>query len=171
MTHFRIEKLSRAHDPVGFDCGHDSLNRFLIRFALNNQAAHAAVTYVALADQTVVGFYALAVGEVRFEHAPDRLRKGLAQHPVPIMLLARLAVDQAWQGQGLGGGLLKDAIRRTVQAADIAGIRALIVHAKDEAARAFYSRFDFIPSPSDPLHLFALIKDLRAAARLGSGEA
>lgn len=171
MPEFRIEKLARAHELEGFDCGHDALNRYLVRYALSNQAAHAAVSYLALADSCVVGFYTLVVGEVCFSSASERLRKGLAQHPVPIMLLARLAVDQRWQGQGLGAGLLKDAIRRTLQAADIAGIRALITHAKDEAARAFYAHFDFISSPTDPLHLFALIKDLRSAARMNAGGA
>jgi GNAT superfamily N-acetyltransferase len=80
------------------------------------------------------------------------------------MLLARLAVSTAWQGRGLGAGLLKDAMRRTLQAADIAGIRAFAVHAKDEPARRFYEHFGFAPSPTDPLHLFLLIKDIRRVA-------
>ena len=94
-----------------------------------------------------------------------RDRKGLARHPVPLMLLARLAVSQMWQGQGAGAGLLKDAMRRTVQAAAIGGIRALAAHAKDETARAFYDHFGFIPSPTDPLHLFVLTKDLQQMMR------
>lgn len=93
--------------------------------------------------------------------APGRLTKGLARHPVPIMLLARLAVDRRWQGQGIGKALLKDAMQRTLHAADIAGIRAFAVHAKDEAASAFYQKFDFIPSPTDPMHLFVLLKYVR----------
>ena len=92
---------------------------------------------------------------------PAGLAKGLARHPIPIMLLARLAVSLDWQGRGLGAGLLKDAMRRTLQAADIAGIRAFAVHAKDGNAAAFYQHFDFLPSPTDPLHLFLLIKDLK----------
>lgn len=161
MTAFRIEKLSRRHAVESFDCGEEPLNRFLIRFALSNQQANASQTYVGLADDVVIGFYTLVVGEVRYDDAPERLTKGLARHPVPIMLLARLAVSTAWQGKGIGGGLLRDAILRTLQAADIAGIRAFAVHAKDDAARSFYSHFGFEPSPTDPLHLFALIKDLR----------
>jgi GNAT superfamily N-acetyltransferase len=98
---------------------------------------------------------------VRYEDAPDRLSKGLARHPLPLMLLARLGVHRDWQGRGIGAGLLKDAMRRTVQAADIAGIRAMAVHAKDEAARSFYQRFDFMDSPTDAMHLFVLVKDLR----------
>ena len=126
-----------------------------------NQQAGAAQTYIGFADDTVIGYYTLAVGHVTREEAPERLTKGLARHPVPIMLLARLAVDHRWQDRGVGKALLKDAMLRTLQAADIAGIRALAVHAKDEEARHFYLKFDFIPSPSDPMHLFVLMKDLR----------
>jgi GNAT superfamily N-acetyltransferase len=106
------------------------------------------------------------VGQVEHEGAPERLKKGLARHPVPIMLLARLAIAAHWQGKGLGSGLLKDAMLRTLAAAEIAGIRAFAVHAKDDDARAFYERFDFIASPSDPYHLFRLLKDIRAAFKV-----
>jgi GNAT superfamily N-acetyltransferase len=160
-----IEKLRRAHTVEGFDCGHEALNRFLIRYAFQNQQAGASQTYVALADAEIAGYYTLVVGQVEHEGAPERLKKGLARHPVPIMLLARLAISRHWQGRGLGAGLLKDAMLRTVEAADIAGIRAFAVHAKDDNAKAFYERFDFIPSPSDPYHLFRLLKDIRAAFR------
>ena len=107
------------------------------------------------------GTTALAVGSVKQEQAPERVGKGLASHSIPIMLLARLAVDRHWQYQGIGAALVKDAVLRTLQAADIAGIRALVVHAKDEAARSFYAHLDFLPSPRDPLHLFMLLKDAR----------
>jgi GNAT superfamily N-acetyltransferase len=163
---FRIEKLRRDQAVGAFDCGREELNRFLKRFALSSQVGGAAQTYVALADDEVVGYYSLAVGEVAFEDAPGRLAKGLARHPVPIMLLARMGVSSAWQRKGIGAGLLKDAMRRTLQAADIAGIRAFAVHAKDDTARSFYEHFGFIPSPTDPLHLFILIKDLRRIAGL-----
>lgn len=162
MTNFRVEKLTRSHAVDRFDCGEEALNRFLIRFALPSQQANASQTYVGLADDSVIGFHTLVVGEVAYADAPERLTKGLARHPVPIMLLARLAVSTEWQGKGVGAGLLRDAVLRTLQAADIAGIRALAVHAKDDAARSFYRRFDFVESPTDPLHLFALIKDLRS---------
>ena len=157
----RIEKLSRAHAVEAFDCGREALNRFLIRYAFSNQQAEASQTYVAVAENAVVGYYTLVVGEVAYDDAAERLKKGLARHPVPIMLLARLAIAVAWQGKGLGAGLLKDAMLRTVQAAEIAGIRAFAVHAKDEGARAFYERFDFLPLPSDPYQLFRLVKDIR----------
>jgi GNAT superfamily N-acetyltransferase len=159
----RIEKLQRRHAVEGFDCGREALNRFLIRHALQNQQAGASQTYVALADEQVAGYYTLVVGQVEYDDASERLKKGLARHPVPIMLLARLAVSAPWQGKGLGSGLLKDAMLRTLNAAEIAGIRAFAVHAKDDDAKAFYERFDFIPSPADPYHLFRLLKDIRAA--------
>src|SRR5262249_42638456 len=104
----------------------------------------------------------LVVGEIQREGAPERLTKGLARHPVPVMLLARLGVDAKWHGKGIGAGLLRDTILRTLQVAELAGVRAIVVHAKNEAARAFYERFDFQPSPTDPLHLYALIKDLKS---------
>lgn len=157
----RIEKLRREHAVEGFDCGREELNRFLARYALINQQASAAQTYVALSGDAVVGYYSLAVGEVTYAGASELLRKGLARHPIPIILLARLAVSLTRQGHGIGSGLLKDAMRRTVQSAEIAGIRALAVHANDDSARAFNAHFDFVPSLTDPLHLFLLVKDLK----------
>ena len=161
MSVLRIEKLSREHAVEAFDCAEPALNRYLARHALANQQADAGATYVGLAGEIVVGFHTLTVGEVGYAQAPVRLSKGLAHHPVPLMLLARLAVHRDWQGRGLGAGLLKDALRRTAQAAEIVGIRALVVHAKDDKARAFYRHFDFIDSPTDPMHLYLLMKDLR----------
>jgi predicted N-acetyltransferase YhbS len=165
VTAFRIEKLQRSHGLDSFDCGREALNRFLIRYAFQNQQAGASQTYLALADEEVAGYYTLVVGQVEYSDAPERLTKGLARHPVPIMLLARLAVAVSWQRKGLGSGLLKDAMLRTLQAADIAGIRAFAVHAKDEEAKSFYERFDFTSSPSDPYHLFRLLKDIRAVVK------
>jgi GNAT superfamily N-acetyltransferase len=157
----RVEKLRADHNIEGFDCGRDELNRYLLRYAWANQQAGAAHTYVGLLGESVIGYHTLAVGQVSREEAPERLTKGLARHPVPIMLLARLAVDKQWHGKGVGKALLKDAMQRTLQAADIAGIRAFAVHAKDDEARRFYEKFHFIPSPTDPMHLFVLLKDVR----------
>jgi GNAT superfamily N-acetyltransferase len=156
-----IEKLDGRHVLETFDCGREPLNRFLTRFVLQNQQAGASQTYVALTGDLTVGYYTLVVGQVEYDDAPQRLTKGLARHPVPIMLLARLAVAVTWQGKGLGAGLLKDAMLRTLQAAEIAGIRAFGVHAKDDEAKAFYEYFGFGSSPSDPYHLFRLLKDIR----------
>ena len=161
MTDLRIEKLARHHTVDEFDCGQPPLNQFLIRFAFPNQQANASQTYVALNEAQVIGFYTLVVGAVGYDDAPERLARGLPRFPIPIMLLARMGVSQTWQGKGIGAGLIKDAMARTVRAADIAGIRALMVHAKDERARAIYEHFNFTPSSSDPLHLYILIKDLR----------
>jgi GNAT superfamily N-acetyltransferase len=161
-----IEKLRRDHPIDAFDCGQEALNSWLRKYALQNQGAGAAQTYVGLAGGVVIGYYSLAVGQIEYSDAPERLRKGLARHPVPIMLLARLAVDKDWQKKGVGRALLRDAVLRTLQAADIAGIRALAVHAKDDQARRYYEQFDFVASPADPLHLLVLLKDIRK--RLGS---
>jgi GNAT superfamily N-acetyltransferase len=159
---FKIEKLRRDHSLEGFDCGKEPLNRFLIRNALQNQQANASQTYVLITSDRVIGYHTLVVGEVAFAAAPERLTKGLARHPIPIILLARLAVSQDWQRRGAGPALLKDALLRTLRAADIAGIRAFAVHAKDDQARAFYGHFDFVASPTDPMHLFLLLKDIKA---------
>jgi GNAT superfamily N-acetyltransferase len=160
-----IRKLDRSDDVESFDCGYAALNRYLARFALTSQSAGSAQTYVAVAGDKVIGYYSLAVGAVAHAEAPPRIVKGLALHPVPVMLLARLAVDNATKGEGLGAALLHDALARTLQAADIAGIRAVIVHAKNDEARRFYEHFDFDPSPTDSYHLHLLIKDLRHAAK------
>jgi len=157
-----IAKLRRAHGLEAFDCGERPLNDYLIRHALANQRSGSSQTYVAVdATGSVVGYYTLTVGQVLYGDAPERLKKGLPRYPVPIMLLARLAISVQWQGQGTGAGLLKDAMLRTVQAADIAGIRAFVTHAKNDRAKAFYTHFNFAPLPSDPCHLYCLIKDIR----------
>lgn len=160
-----IRKLSPADDSAAFDCGHPALNLFLQRFALVNQQAGSALTYVCCSAGKVIGYYSLAVGSVRPPSAPRRVTKGLARHPVPVMILARLAVDKRHQRKGTGQALLRDALLRTAQAADIAGIRALLVHAKDDAARKWYLSWDFEPSPTDPMHLFLLLKDIKALLR------
>nr|WP_319025427.1 GNAT family N-acetyltransferase [Acidithiobacillus thiooxidans] len=113
----------------------------------------------------MVGYYSLAVGSVDPQAAPSRVMKGLARHPVPVMILARLAVDKEHQRKGLGQALLRDALLRTAQAADIAGIRCALVHAKDDAARQWYESWEFEPSPTDPYHLFLMLKDLKSLLR------
>jgi GNAT superfamily N-acetyltransferase len=160
----KVQKLASTHDVSAFDCGNPALNQFLQRFALVNQQANSAQTYVSCEEGTnrVAGFYSLAVGSVEQTAATGRLGKGLAGHPVPVMILARLAVDCGFQGLGLGRALLKDALLRTAQAAEIAGIMAILVHAKDDAALNWYLQWGFEPSPTDPYHLYLLIKDLLA---------
>lgn len=158
-----------AHDPSTFDCGVPALNDYLKKFALQNQRSQSARTYVATRGSAVVGYFTLAAGSVRRDETPARVAKGLAAHPVPVILLARLAVDVAEKGKGVGAGLLKDALLRAVQAADIVGCRAVLVHAKDDAAKAFYQRFGFEPSPADPFGLFLLMKDIRASLGTSPG--
>lgn len=157
-----VSKLQATDAVDAFDCGQPALNHFLQRYALINQKANSAQTYVCRSPGGVAGFYSLSVGSVSPEAAPARVIKGLARHPVPVMILARLAVDLGYQRQGLGQALLKNALLRTAQAADIAGVRALLVHAKDEAARQWYASWEFESSPTDALHLFLMVKDLKA---------
>ena len=158
----RVRKLTASDQLDGFDCGQPALNQFLQRSALVNQKANSAQTYVCCQGDEVVGFYSLVVGSVDRDAAPSRVRKGLAHHAGPVMILARLAVSMGHQGKGLGQALLKDALLRTAQAADIAGIRCLLVHAKDDAARRWYEAWEFEPSPTDPYHVFLMLKDLKA---------
>ena len=160
-----VRKLLATDQVEAFDCGEQALNQFLRRYALVNQKADSAQTYVCCRDDTVVGFYSLAVGSVEPQTAPSRVIKGLARHPMPVMILARLAVDKAHQRKGLGRALLKNALLRTAQAADIAGIRCLLVHAKDDAARRWYESWEFEPGSSDPYHLFLMLKDIKAILR------
>jgi len=156
----KIEKLNINHLLTNFDSGQLELNNYLKKYALVNQQANSAQTYVATYNGEVIGYYSLVVGSVSHQEAPKRVKKGQAQYPIPVLILARLAVTQPWQKQGIGKGLLKDALQRTAQAANLVGIRALLVHAKNTTAKQWYERFDFTPSPTDELHLFLLLKDI-----------
>lgn len=160
------ELLTETHDVAPFDCGNDDLKRFLQRHALNHQRTQSARTYVALRGETrVVGFYTLAAASAEFDVVPPRLAIGLARHPIPLILLARLGLDSTEQGAGLGAGLLKDAFKRFLQAQAIIAARALVVQAKDQRASAFYQDFGFVPSPIDPYHLFLMTKEIHEAMR------
>lgn len=156
-----VRKLAATDQVDAFDCGQTALNQFLQRYAWVNQKANSAQTYVCCKGDVVVGFYSLAVGSVDPEVAPARVMKGLARYPVPVMILARLAVDTEHQRQGVGQALLKDALLRTAQAAEIAGIRCLLVHAKDDEAKQWYMSWEFEPSQTDPYHLYLMLKDLK----------
>ena len=160
----RIEKLDRTHVVEPFTCGQPELDRFLVRHALSAQKSNSSQTYVAVAGQEVIGFYTIVAGEVHHTNAPGHVVKGMPRHPIPLLVHARLAVHSSAQGLGIGAGLLLDALGRTLQVADVVGIRALAVHAKDDQAAAFYRHFGFAPSPTDPRHLFMIIKDIRLAA-------
>jgi GNAT superfamily N-acetyltransferase len=161
VTSFHIEKLVPQHDVTAFDCGELALNQYLSAFALQNQRSNAAQTYVALHGGDVAGFHTLVVGHIEYDDTPERMKKGLARHPVPVIILARLATDRRWQGRGVGIGLLKDAIIRTLLVADIAGARALVVHAKNDRAREYYLRLGFVAGFRNSMHLYCLTKELR----------
>ena len=160
---FVIDKLGRDHDVSAFDCGNPALNAWLLRYAWTNQQADSARTYVALEGDRVAGYYALTTGSVHRHESPLRIAKGLANHPIGIVLLARLAVNRTQQGTGLGKALLFDALTRIKEAADIVAVRAVMVHAIDETARRFYAHFEFEPSPLDPYQMLLLLKDVRRA--------
>ncbi len=157
----RVAKLALTHDVSGFESGSAPLDRYISLYALQSQRANVAQTYVALNDNRVIGYYSLVVGEIVYDDAPERLVKGTPRHPVPIILLARLAVDQSWQGRGLGAALVVDAVRRVLQASEIVGVRAMAVHAKDEQAKHFYEHLGFEPFATQPFTLYRLLKDIR----------
>lgn len=157
------ELLDAGHVVDGFGCGKAPLDDFLKRFAFANQGGGGSRTYVVCRNRRVVGYYSLAPGSVEPGSAPERVKRGQPRHPVPVVLLARLALDQSEQGKGLGKHLLLDAFRRALAGAEVIGGRALLIHAKDDEARRFYLRYDAEPSPTDPMHLYILMKDLRKA--------
>lgn len=157
------ELLTEEHECSGFGCGKPPLNQYIKKYALVNQQNDISRTYVATRDGRVVGYYTLTFGSISHDEATPKIKAQLPQYPIPIMLLARLAVDQREAGKGLGKGLLKDALLRTIQAADIGGLRAVLTHAKDEESKQFYQKFGFEESPIQPLTLMLSIKDIRAS--------
>jgi GNAT superfamily N-acetyltransferase len=156
--------LGRTDVRAGFHCGVASLDTWLVEHAPNADAVGSARTYVLLDEEQdrVVGYHALTVASLERDEATDRASRGMPRHPIPAMLLARLAVDESVQGQGAGAMLLADAMERTLLVAEETGIRLLLVHAIDRDARSFYLHYGFEPSPSDPMNLQLLIKDIRA---------
>jgi N-acetylglutamate synthase-like GNAT family acetyltransferase len=155
------ELLTAEHDASTFACGEPALNKFIKKYALANQENEISRTYVTTRKGNVVGYYTLAFGSVSHNEATDKIKAELPLYPIPMILLARLAVDIREKGKGLGKGLLRDAMLRTLQAADIAGLRAMLTHAKNDEAKKFYEKFGFEASPTDPLHLMLSIKDIR----------
>ena len=155
-------KLSSHHDLSQFQCGEPALDDWLRRRALQNEESGASRTYVLCAGNRVVGYYALAVGAVAHIDAPGRVRRNMPD-PVPVMVIGRLAVDRGHQGQAIGPALLRDAVLRTLQAAEIAGIRAILVHAISEHAKRFYEKWGFVPSPVDPMTLIITVAEARRA--------
>ncbi|HTM81864.1 GNAT family N-acetyltransferase [Asticcacaulis sp.] len=154
--------LSLAFDISDFDCGVPELNLWLKQRALSNEALGTSRTFVVSRENRVVGYYALTVGSIMHAQAPGKIRRNIPD-PVPAAILGRLATDLSARKMGLGGALLIDAIRRTLTASETLGIRAMLIHALSEEARAFYERYHFIRSPADDMMLIATMSDLRKA--------
>lgn len=156
--------LEKGHDRSDFDCGKPELNNYLKRFARQTQERDGAKTYVVLDNKRIIAYYTLVVGDVEWQDCPEEIRKGLGKHPVPVLVIARLAVDSHFQDKGLGSGMLKDAFLRALQVSNIAGVAAVIVDAKDEDAKAYYERkeLDFKPMPGDPMRLYLPLRTIRA---------
>ena len=168
MSYRRPEPLGKQHRVDEFECGEPALDEWLKRHARTAQASDSARVFVVTLEdgETVAGYYALAAAQVAPEEATARALKGQPRaRPVPAILLARLPVDRSHQGAGLGRSLLQDVLLRCVEAADAIGARVLLVHAKHKAAKEWYMQFGFEESPTDPLHLLVLLKDIRAFLR------
>ena len=155
------ESLDTQHRLEGFDCGKPALNDWLLRHARQAQSSGSAKTFVVAEDDRVAGYFSMTVGQIDALDAPERARKGMGQYPLPVVILARLAVSVQDQGRGIGFGLLQDAIRRTLLMAEQAGIRAMLTHPIDDEAAHFYTRFGFIASPLREQQLLLLLKDAR----------
>jgi GNAT superfamily N-acetyltransferase len=156
--------LTADHVTAGFDCGTDALNEWLSRRALKNQLEHASRTYVICHGATVVGYYCIANGSVVHGVATGKVRRNMPD-PIPVIVLGRLAVDTRWRGRQIGSGLLRDALLRTLQVSAISGVRALLVHAKDDEATRFYRSHGFHVSPIHPLTLMLSTREIESALR------
>lgn len=154
------EPLRPDHQLNEFDSGVPSLDQWLKRRALANEAAGATRTFVSCLDGRVVGYYSLAAASVMHSIATPRARRNMPD-PAPAILLARLAVDKAMQGKGLGADLLQDAVLRVLGAADAIGVRVLLVHALSEEAKGFYLKFGFRESPIEPMTLMVTLEELK----------
>lgn len=153
------EHLNADHDLTTFDCGTPELDTWLKRRALQNETLGTSRTYVVTSQERVVGYYALANGAVAHRDVSAKTRRNMPD-PIPVMVLARLAVDKAFQRQALGAALLRDALLRTLNASQIAGIRAVLLHAISEDAKRFYEKFGFYECPVDPLTMMITIAEV-----------
>jgi GNAT superfamily N-acetyltransferase len=167
MDDWRIERLDQGHLRADFDCGKSSLNDFVHSLVSQYEKRGLGRTYVAFQedDQRVLGYYTLASGAIDAGSLPAKLAKKLLRHAVPIVLLARLAVDQSVHGRGLGGFLLRDALTRSLDLSEKLGIHAVVVDALDGEAKAFYERLGFLPLTNDEMRLFLPMNAIRAVAK------
>ena len=159
MSFSAPQPFDARHRVDEFDCGKQVLTDWLLRHARQAQGSGSARTFVSCDGDRVAGYYSLTVGQIDTMEAPERVRKGMGQYPIPLVILARLAVDLDYQGQSLGCSLLQDAIHRAVAVAEHAGIRAMLTHPLDAEAAAFYRRFGFESVPQNDRHLILLLKD------------
>ena len=167
-----VESLRHDHDTSRFNCGKPPLDRWLVRHALANQRLESSRTFVVCPEddhQRVVAYYSLTVASILHDRAPESVAAGMPPYPIPVMLLARLAVDEEFRPPhrtlGIGSGLLADSLVRTVRVADEVGIRAMLVDALDDEAAAWYRRFGFDPSPTGDLQLFLPMTRIRESVR------
>lgn len=156
------EPLAEHRQTGDFVCGEPSLDEWLKRRAGANQQSGASRTFVVCEEKRVVAYYALASGAITIENAPGRFRRNMP-NPIPVAVLARLAVDRSWQGRSIGRALFRDAARRVAHAADAIGIRGIVVHAISEEARNFYLKLGFDASPREAMTLMVTLSDIRAA--------
>jgi predicted N-acetyltransferase YhbS len=166
MVFQRPTRLTSSHELEQFDCTEESMNEWLRRYAFTSDRAGMCSVFVTTApgDPRVIGYYALSTAGVTTQEAPERLSKGVGRYDIPVILLARLAVDRTVQGQHLGKALLRDSLLRVLNVSQEVGVRAVLIHCLNESAKAFYMSFaEFEPSPTDPLHLLLLLKDLKKA--------
>ena len=160
--------LDKSHDRDSFDCGVEPLNAYLKKYALQNQKKDAARTYVVTNEENrIVGYYTLVFGSVSQAETTSEVSSGLGKYPIPIILLARLAIETSEKGKGLGKALVRDDLLRAIRASEIAGLRAVLVHAKDEAAKNFYQKLGFKSAPHNEFHLFMKMSDIRASLAEG----
>ena len=152
------EPITEAHLIESFSCGVPVLDEWLKHRALKNEVSGASRTFVICQDEQVVGYYTLATGSIEHRNAPGKIRRNMP-NPIPVMVLGRLAINQQWQHTGMGRGLLKDALLRSLSVSKQAGIRALLVHALSEDAKHFYTRNGFLESPFDPMTLMIALQD------------
>ncbi|MGV1098189.1 GNAT family N-acetyltransferase [Thiovibrio sp. JS02] len=160
--------IAAEHTFANFDCGVESLNEWIRKYAVRNEASGASRTFVVCQGNEVVGYYALATGSITHQQAPGKIKRQMPD-PIPVMILGRLAVDKLWQSSGIGRGLLKDALLRTLAVSHQVGVRALLVHALSDEAKAFYLHHGFLESPIDPFALMLSLQDAQKHYRESVG--
>ena len=161
MTLKKPEPLNKDHNLTDFNSNYPELDEWLKKYAFQSKMSGSASTFIIADNNIVVGFYSLTVGQVEADEASERIKRGMGKYPIPVVILARLAVIQAYQGKGIGKAMLRDAISKTLQIAEQGGVRALLVHAIDEKAKTFYKRYGFEPSPIRDNQLLLLLKDAK----------